>query len=74
MGWYASVSVDGVSYRVLGDAGETGVLTANQTGVNFTPTRTSFTFTAGAMSINATFLTPVTVSNISTQVFMHRIS
>lgn len=66
LGWYASVVVDGQGYRVMGspfitNMTEASQTEANQTAVEFTPTRTSLLFTAGPMQINATFLSPIEV-------------
>ena len=47
----------------MGDADIPNVEIANQTAVEFTATRTSFIFNAGPMQINASFISPVEVSN-----------
>lgn len=60
-GWYAAVTVDGIAYRVLGDAPIQNTTTANQTSVIFTPTQTSVLLQAGPVNINATFLSPIEV-------------
>lgn len=44
--------------------GEGGVQ-ANQTAMEFTSTRTSFLFQCFTVNVNATFLTPIVVSNSS---------
>ena len=55
--------MDGTSYQIVGNA----VATVNNTtpatlkAVEFTATRTSFTLTAGAMDINASFINPLEV-------------
>ncbi|KLO17752.1 DUF1793-domain-containing protein [Schizopora paradoxa] len=66
-GWYAAVTVDGVAYRVLGDAPIQNTTTANQTAVIFTPTQTSVLLQAGPVSINATFLSPVEPTDLVRQ-------
>lgn len=60
---YAGVNVDGVPYRILGNAEIPNVRTAQQVAVDITATRTSFLFSAGPMDINATFLSPIDVSD-----------
>lgn len=63
---YAGVNVDGTSYRLLGAAEVPNVQAAQQLAVDITATRTSFLFKAGPMEINATFLSPIDVSNFMT--------
>ncbi|KLO16074.1 DUF1793-domain-containing protein [Schizopora paradoxa] len=63
---YAGANVDGVSYRLLGNAEVPNVITAQQLAVVITATRTSFLFKAGAMEINATFLSPIDLNNLTT--------
>lgn len=43
-------------------AGGDGSFSGNQTAMEFTPTRTSFLFQCFTVNVNATFLTPITVS------------
>ena len=38
---------------------------ANQTAIIMTPTRTSFLFQAGPVTVNATYLSPVEVCHLS---------
>jgi hypothetical protein len=58
-GWLGFVRVDGQTYRFLGDAAF-GV-EANQTGLEWTATRSTFEFAAGPVTIIAEFLTPIEV-------------
>ncbi|THH06834.1 hypothetical protein EW145_g3808 [Phellinidium pouzarii] len=67
LGWYASVVVDGQGYRIMGAANIPNVTEANQTAVEFTPTRTSLLFSAGPMQINATFLNPIEPTDLVRQ-------
>ena len=53
--------VDGVAYRVIGDAPITNTTAANLTSIIWTATQTSFLFTAGTMTVNATFISPIEV-------------
>lgn len=62
LGWFSSVVVDGTAYKLMGDTNDPPILPANQTAVEFTPTRTSFIFTAGTMQINMSFISPIEVS------------
>ena len=62
MGWNAGIRVDGQAYNLLGIPGVANYTNANQTNVLFTPTRTSFLFTAGNVNVNMTFLSPIEVS------------
>ncbi len=62
--WTCLVVVDDVPYRIMGTGLPTGppnVTLANQIAVAFTATRTSFVLSAGPVSVNVTFLSPVTV-------------
>lgn len=63
-GWYASVTVDNTTYRVMGDAPVPAIPTANQTSVEFTATQTNFVMQAGPVIVNASFLSPIEVSLI----------
>ncbi|KLO16076.1 DUF1793-domain-containing protein [Schizopora paradoxa] len=62
---YAGVNVDGVPYRILGNAEIPNVRTAQQLAVDITATRTSFLFSAGPMDVNATFLSPIDLSDLT---------
>ncbi|KAH8111989.1 DUF1793-domain-containing protein [Phellopilus nigrolimitatus] len=66
-GWYASVRVDGTAYMLLGDATVPLLINANQTAVQFTPTRTSYILNAGPVSVNATFLSPIEPTDLARQ-------
>lgn len=62
--WFAFAVVDGTAYRILGDGDHPGLLVANQTAVEFTPTRTTFNLTTGIMSFSVSFISPIEVSFI----------
>ena len=61
--------VDGQAYRLMGTAPVVDLKTATQTAVEFTPTRTSFIFTAGPMQVNMTLISPVEVCIFSNLIF-----
>ena len=61
MGWYSMIAVDGKPYRLMGGAVRLQIETADQVAVTMTPTRTSFLFQAGPVTVNATYLSPVEV-------------
>lgn len=54
--------VDGKGYRLMGSGAVPNVTAANQTSVEFTPTRTTFNLTAGPMNISLSFISPIEVS------------
>ena len=62
LGWYCSVVVDGVPYRILSPGPSPVIATAKQLAVDFTPTKTTFVLEAGPLIVNATFMSPVTVN------------
>ena len=57
------VVVDDVAYRVFGrgTTQNTTTRTGNLTAITWTSTQSSFIFTAGMMTINATFISPIEV-------------
>lgn len=55
------ISVDGKPYQLMGGVNYPGVAVANQVSLIMTPTRTSIIFEAGTVTVNATYLSPVTV-------------
>ena len=59
MALYSVIAVDGKPYRLTGEA--LAIDTAIQLAVTMTPTRTSFLFQAGPVTVNATFLSQVEV-------------
>ena len=59
MGWYSIIAVDGKPYRLMGETIE--IEAAEQLAAMMTPTRTSFLFQAGPVTVNATYLSPVEV-------------
>ena len=61
MGWYSVISVDGKPYRLMGGTAGLVVDAADQVAVIMTPTRTSYLFQAGPVTVNATYLSPVEV-------------
>ncbi|KAK8233958.1 glutaminase GtaA [Phyllosticta capitalensis] len=64
-GWAGMIRVDGTSYTWLGDPGPQAV---SQTAYDFTSTRSSFTMdVAGKVSMNITFLSPVTPNDLKRQ-------
>lgn len=60
MGWYSVIAVDGKPYRLMGGSFPP-IDAADQVAVVVTPTRTSFLFQAGPVTVNATYLSPVEV-------------
>ena len=64
LGWYTAIQIGNQTYSLLGDPGDPappGLVTANLTVTSFTPTSTIFTYVAGPMNVNLTFLSPITV-------------
>ncbi|KLO15787.1 hypothetical protein SCHPADRAFT_938384 [Schizopora paradoxa] len=62
--WTCIIIVDNTSYVIMGDVDPPY---ANQTAVNFTATKTSFSLTAGPVNVNATFLSPITPNDLVRQ-------
>ena len=60
------IAVNGKLYQLMGSGVYPGVEieVANQVAIIMTPTRTSFLFQAGPVTVNATYLSPVEVSVI----------
>ncbi|KLO08558.1 hypothetical protein SCHPADRAFT_604791 [Schizopora paradoxa] len=67
LGWYCSVVVDGVPYRILSPGPLPDIATAKQLSVDFTPTKTTFVLEAGPFVINATFMSTVTPNDLVRQ-------
>ncbi|KAF8585583.1 DUF1793-domain-containing protein [Ramaria rubella] len=68
LGWAMFVRVDGIAYRVLGDAPlASGALVANQTGFSFSATQSKFTHTAGNVMVTTTFISPIEPTNLVLQ-------
>ncbi|KAI5115723.1 hypothetical protein M0805_009016 [Coniferiporia weirii] len=67
IGWYASVIVDGRAYQIIGTSDVPFAPLATQTSVEFTPTSSIFTLTAGNMLINATFMSPIEPTDLVRQ-------
>lgn len=61
-GWAGYVRVDGQAYRFLGQSPGAPGQAANQTSVSWTPTQSTFQFSAGPVAIIAEFLSPIEVS------------
>lgn len=61
--WFAMAVVDGIAYKLMGSGAVPNVTAANQTSVEFTPTRTTFNLTAGPMDISMSFISPIEVSS-----------
>ena len=73
MGWFSVISVDGKPYRLMGgDPGIPGfeMDAAEQEAVIMTPTRTSYLFQAGPVTVNATYLSPVEVCPSSVCIYL----
>ena len=64
LGWAGMIDVDGESYVFLGDpevdSRHTKPQVATQTAFHFTASQSIFTFEAGGLDFNVTFLSPVT--------------
>lgn len=56
--------MDGKPYRLMGGTNGSPMDPANQVSVIMTPTRTSFLFEAGPVTVNATYLSPVAVFSL----------
>ncbi|KLO07475.1 hypothetical protein SCHPADRAFT_881683 [Schizopora paradoxa] len=65
--WSCIVTVDSAPYMIMGSFNLTNTTHANQTAISFTATRTSATFAAGPVIVNATFLSPVTPNDLVRQ-------
>ena len=63
-GWYCGIMVDGVGVRILGVPIAPPIAAANETAVEFTPTRTSFIMQAGNVTVNATYFSPIQVRDL----------
>lgn len=65
-GWFAAIAVDNVTYRIIGvpSPGVPSTFGATQLAVDFTPTRTNFTFQAGPVNVGVSFFSPVQVRKI----------
>ena len=62
MGWFTIISVDGVPFRLSGIVTPGPAINeSSQLAVLMTPTRTSFLFEAGPVTVNVTYLSPVEV-------------
>ncbi|KAI0088389.1 hypothetical protein BDY19DRAFT_195871 [Irpex rosettiformis] len=57
--WFASIRVDGATYKLLGEVSLPNVTQANQTGFTFTPTQTLYTLACGSVSVELDFVTPI---------------
>ncbi|KAH8834149.1 hypothetical protein DL96DRAFT_1579578 [Flagelloscypha sp. PMI_526] len=58
-GWAGFVRVDGKTYSFLGASAVDGLQLATQTRAEFTSTQSKFQFTAGPVTLNVTFFSPV---------------
>src|SRR3954454_11626305 len=56
--WTGLIRVDGTTYTWMG--APSGPAHVTQTAFSYTSTRSIFTLTAGAVSMNVTFLSPIT--------------
>jgi len=63
-GWYCGVLVDGTAYRLMGGG---GFDVANQTSIDFTPSRTAIQMQAGPVNVTLNFLSPVNASDLTRQ-------
>ena len=64
------ITVDGQAYRITGEGLQ--IEPAVQLAATMTPTRTSFLFQAGPVTVNATFLSPVEVrQNLSLKMMLY---
>ncbi|KAF8992037.1 hypothetical protein BDQ17DRAFT_1370004 [Cyathus striatus] len=64
LGWSSWIRVDGISYQWTGATISTR---PNMTTNTVTPTRTIFTFNAGPVAFNATYLSPINPSDLVQQ-------
>ncbi|KLO15801.1 hypothetical protein SCHPADRAFT_243997 [Schizopora paradoxa] len=64
-GWTCIVVVDDIPYIIMGSFSNLAL--ANQTVASFTATKASFTLMAGPVAVNATFLSPLTPSDLVRQ-------
>ncbi|KAF5343720.1 hypothetical protein D9758_016510 [Tetrapyrgos nigripes] len=71
IGWYGVVRIDGILWEWLGNPGASGVapITNVATIQNrvITPTRTVFELSAGLMTLNITFFSPIETQDLSQQ-------
>ena len=72
MGWYSMIAVDGKPYRLMGANPQ--VEAADQVAVIMTPTRTSFLYQAGPVTVNATYLSPVEVCHFRLVIILYALS
>ncbi|KAF8874073.1 hypothetical protein BD779DRAFT_1476666 [Infundibulicybe gibba] len=64
-GWLGYIKIDGVTWEWLGSTENATALV----NIGITPTRTMFTFTAGPMEVEVTFLSPTEPKDLVRQLF-----
>ncbi len=60
-GWFCGILVDGVAYRLLGEAPPLSIDVSAQLSVGITPTQTVVQMQAGTVNVTMSFLSPITV-------------
>ncbi len=64
-GWYCSIQVDGVPYRLMGFDGTVITNASTQLSIGITPTQTVVEMQAGPVNVSMNFLSPITVRPIN---------